>query len=88
MQYLGGAPLESPLVDDACIILFLFFSLTSVMAFISLSWSMAALANLDRWRHLPIHCTTGWGKTQALLQVDGKPFMVEIGFLLICINMI
>jgi hypothetical protein len=28
------------------------------------------------------------GKTQALLQVDGKPFMVDVGFLLIHINKI
>jgi ABC-type molybdate transport system permease subunit len=44
MQYLGGAPLELPLPVDPGIILFLFFSSASAMAFIILSWSMAALA--------------------------------------------
>jgi hypothetical protein len=28
------------------------------------------------------------GKTQALLQVDGKPFMVEVSFLLIRVNVV
>jgi hypothetical protein len=37
MRYLGGAPLEPPLAEDARIILFLFFSSASAMAFISLS---------------------------------------------------
>jgi hypothetical protein len=41
----GGAPLEPPLADDLDIILFHFFSSASAMAFISLSRSMAALAN-------------------------------------------
>jgi hypothetical protein len=45
MRYLGGAPLELPLAVDPGIILFLFFSSASAMAFIILSWSMAALAN-------------------------------------------
>jgi hypothetical protein len=43
MRYLGGVPLESPLADDLDIILF--FSSASAMAFICLSWLMAALAN-------------------------------------------
>jgi hypothetical protein len=37
MQYLGGVPLEPPLAEDVGIILFLFFSLASATAFISLS---------------------------------------------------
>jgi hypothetical protein len=37
MWYLGGALLEPPLAEDASIILFLFFSSASAMAFISLS---------------------------------------------------
>jgi hypothetical protein len=45
MRYLGGAPLELPLPTDPGIILFLFFSSASAMAFIILSWSMAALAS-------------------------------------------
>jgi hypothetical protein len=45
MQYIGGAPLEPPLVEDLGIILFLFFSSASAMTFIVLSWSMASLAN-------------------------------------------
>jgi hypothetical protein len=45
MWYLGGAPQEPALTEDLGIILFLFFSSTSAMAFINLSWSMAALAN-------------------------------------------
>jgi hypothetical protein len=46
MRYLGGAPLELPLPVDPGIILFLFFSSALATAFIILSWSMAALANL------------------------------------------
>jgi hypothetical protein len=46
MWYFGGAPLELPLPVNPDIILFLFFSSASAMAFIILSWSMAALANL------------------------------------------
>jgi hypothetical protein len=45
MRYLGGAPLELPVLADLGIILFLFFSLTSTTAFVILSWSMATLAN-------------------------------------------
>jgi hypothetical protein len=45
MWYFGGVPIELPLPADPGIILFLFFSLASAMAFIILSWSMAALAN-------------------------------------------
>jgi hypothetical protein len=45
MRYLGGALLELPLPADLGIILFLFFSSASSMAFIILSWSMAALTN-------------------------------------------
>jgi hypothetical protein len=45
MRYFGGAPLELPLLEDPGIILFLFFSSSSAMAFIILYWSMAALAN-------------------------------------------
>jgi hypothetical protein len=45
MQYFEGAPLELPLLADPGIILFLFFSLSSAMTFIILSWSMATLAN-------------------------------------------
>jgi hypothetical protein len=45
MQYFGGAPLELPLPVDPGIILFLFFSLATAMAFIILSWSMVVLAN-------------------------------------------
>jgi hypothetical protein len=45
MRYLGGAPLEPPLTEDLGIIVFHFFSSASAMAFINLSWSMAALAN-------------------------------------------
>jgi hypothetical protein len=45
MQYLGGAPLELPLPADPGIIIFLFFSSATAMAFIILSWSMVALAN-------------------------------------------
>jgi hypothetical protein len=45
MRYLGGGPQELPLPADPGIILFLFFSSASTMAFIILSWSMAALAN-------------------------------------------
>jgi hypothetical protein len=45
MRYLGGAPLEPPLAEDAGIVLFLFFSMASAMAFISLSSSMKALTN-------------------------------------------
>jgi hypothetical protein len=37
MRYLGGAPLEPPLTEDTSIILFLFFSIDSTMAFIILS---------------------------------------------------
>jgi hypothetical protein len=37
MWYLGGAPLELPLSGDPGIILFLFFSSASAMAFIILS---------------------------------------------------
>jgi hypothetical protein len=37
IQYFGGAPLEPQLADDLGIILFLFFSSASAMAFISLS---------------------------------------------------
>jgi hypothetical protein len=37
MRYLGGAPLEPPLAEDAGIILFLFFSAASATTFISLS---------------------------------------------------
>jgi hypothetical protein len=37
MQYIGGAPLEPPLVEDLGIILFLFFSSASAMTFIVLS---------------------------------------------------
>jgi hypothetical protein len=37
MRYLGGAPLELPLIEDPGIILFLFFSSASAMAFIILS---------------------------------------------------
>jgi hypothetical protein len=45
MRYLGGAPLELPLPADLESILFLLFSSASTMAFIILSWTMAALAN-------------------------------------------
>jgi hypothetical protein len=37
MQYLGGAPLEPLLAEDPGIVLFLFFSSASEMAFIVLS---------------------------------------------------
>jgi hypothetical protein len=37
MRYFEGAPLEPPLAEVAGIILFLFFSLASVTAFINLS---------------------------------------------------
>jgi hypothetical protein len=37
MWYLGGAPLKPPLTEDLGIILFLFFSSTTTMAFINLS---------------------------------------------------
>jgi hypothetical protein len=46
MRYLGGAPLEPPLVEDPGIILFLFFPSALAMLFISLSRSMVVLANL------------------------------------------
>jgi hypothetical protein len=57
MRYLGGAPLELPLPSDAAIILFLFFSSASAMAFINLSWSMADLAKslYDRLENNPRH---------------------------------
>jgi hypothetical protein len=45
MRYFGGVPLELPLSVDLGIILFLFLSSASAIAFIILSWSMAALAN-------------------------------------------
>jgi hypothetical protein len=55
MRYIGGAPLELPLPADVGIILFLFFSSASAMAFINLSGSMAALANslYDRLENYP-----------------------------------
>jgi hypothetical protein len=37
MRYIGGEPLEPPLIEDAGIFLFLFFSSASATAFISLS---------------------------------------------------
>jgi hypothetical protein len=37
MWYLGGAPLDPPLLEDLGIILFLFFSIASITAFIVLS---------------------------------------------------
>jgi hypothetical protein len=43
MRYFRGAPLELPLQADLGIIRFLFFSLALAMAFIILSWLMAAL---------------------------------------------
>jgi hypothetical protein len=46
MRYFGGALLELPLSVDLGIILFFFFSSASATAFIILSWSIAALANL------------------------------------------
>jgi hypothetical protein len=45
MRYFGRAPLELPLLVHPGIILFLFFSSASAMAFIILFWSIAALAN-------------------------------------------
>jgi hypothetical protein len=42
---MGGALLERPLPADLGIIFYLFFSSNSAMAFIILSWSMAALTN-------------------------------------------
>jgi hypothetical protein len=45
MWYFGGAPLELLLPADPGIILFLFFSSASAMAFIILYWLVAALAN-------------------------------------------
>jgi hypothetical protein len=43
MWYLGGSQLEPPLAKDPGIIFFLFFTLASAMAFISLSCSRAAV---------------------------------------------
>jgi hypothetical protein len=62
MWYFGGAPLELPLLADPGIILFLFFSSASAMAFIILSWSMAALANTltTSWRDVPGAPADGW----------------------------
>jgi hypothetical protein len=43
MRYLEGALPNPPLPEDAGMILFLFFSSATAMAYIVLSWSMAAL---------------------------------------------
>jgi hypothetical protein len=43
MRYLEGALPDPPLPEDAGMILFLFFSSATAMAYIVLSWSMAAL---------------------------------------------
>jgi hypothetical protein len=55
MQYLGGAPLELPLLADAGIILFLILSSASTMAFI-------ILANLlyDKLANVPGAPAGGW----------------------------
>jgi hypothetical protein len=55
MRYLVGALLELPLSADVGIILILFFSSALAMAFINLSWSMAALTNslYDRLENYP-----------------------------------
>jgi hypothetical protein len=45
MRYLGGASLELLLLADPGIILFIFFSMASAMAFIIHSWSMATFGN-------------------------------------------
>jgi hypothetical protein len=57
MRYLGGALLETPLANDPSIILSIFFSSASAMAFIGLFWSMAALTNTlyDRLVNIPRH---------------------------------
>jgi hypothetical protein len=45
MRYLGGAPLQLPLLADPGIILFLFLPSASATTFIILYWSVATLAN-------------------------------------------
>jgi hypothetical protein len=73
MRYLGGALLELPLPADPGIILFLFFSSASAMAFIILSWSMAAMAN---------------SLYDKLEQMDGEPRMIHVGLLFICVDVV
>jgi hypothetical protein len=73
MRYLGGALLELPLPVDPGIILFLFFSSASAMAFIILSWSMAAMAN---------------SLYDKLEQMDGEPRMIHVGLLFICVDVV
>jgi hypothetical protein len=65
--------LELPLPVDPGIILFLFFSSASAMAFIILSWSMAAMAN---------------SLYDKLEQMDGEPRMIHVGLLFICVDVV
>jgi hypothetical protein len=73
MRYLGRAPLELPLPADLGIILSLFFSSASSLAFTILSLSMAALAN---------------SLYDKVANYTGEPCPVSVGLLLICVNVV